>query len=178
MLLNAVVHRDYKHSTDIVIKIFDDRIIFINPGILYGSLKLQDLEKDDYVSSIRNKLLAEAFYLMGDIERYGTGFVRIRKILKDHKQIAFDMEETGDFFQARLTCSELEASRAGEGINEGINRLVSYIRQNSGKRIPEISKDLNVPAKALERWIKSANERNLIEFRGSKKTGGYFLAIE
>jgi ATP-dependent DNA helicase RecG len=53
-----------------VIKIFDDKIIFINPGTIYGSLKLEDLEKYDYVSSIRNKLLAEAFYLMGDIERY------------------------------------------------------------------------------------------------------------
>lgn len=66
-LLNAVVHRDYKHTTDIVIKIFDDNIVFSNPGILFGSLTLKDLEKDDYISSIRNKLLAEAFFLTGDI---------------------------------------------------------------------------------------------------------------
>jgi len=39
------------------------------------------------VSSIRNKLLAEAFYLTGDIEKYGTGFVRIRKMLQDYKNL-------------------------------------------------------------------------------------------
>ena len=110
LLLNAVVHRDYKHSTDIVIKIFDDRIIFINPGTLYGSLNLGDIERDDYVSSIRNKLLAEAFYLMGDIERYGTGFVRIRKMLRDNPEVTYDLKEVGDFFQARLYSQSVRSS--------------------------------------------------------------------
>lgn len=59
LLLNAVVHRDYKNSSDIVIKIFDDRILFTNPGRIYGNLTIEDLKRDDYVSSIRNKLLAE-----------------------------------------------------------------------------------------------------------------------
>jgi len=70
LLLNAVVHRDYKNFSDIIIKIFDNRIIFTNPGRLYGGLSLADLERNDYVSSLRNRLLAEAFYLTGDIERY------------------------------------------------------------------------------------------------------------
>ncbi len=68
LLLNAVVHRDYKSASDVVIKIFDDRIIFTNPGTLYGDLTFKDLERNDYISSIRNKLLAKAFYLTGDIE--------------------------------------------------------------------------------------------------------------
>ncbi|MFH2124046.1 MAG: ATP-binding protein [Pseudomonadota bacterium] len=67
LLLNCIVHRDYKNFSDIVIKIFDNRIVFTNPGRLYGKLRLEDLERDDYVSSIRNRLLAEAFYLTGDI---------------------------------------------------------------------------------------------------------------
>lgn len=85
LLLNAVVHTDYKHSTDVVIKIFDDRIVFSNPGPLFGNLTLKDLGKDDYIFSIRNKLLTEAFYLTGDIEKYGTGFIRIRKKLNELK---------------------------------------------------------------------------------------------
>jgi predicted HTH transcriptional regulator len=55
--------------SDIVIKIFDDRIVFTNPGKLYGKLRIEDLQRNDYVSSIRNRLLAEAFFLMvsGDV---------------------------------------------------------------------------------------------------------------
>jgi hypothetical protein len=102
LLLNAVVHRDYKSPSDIVIKIFDDRIVFTNPGKLYGKLRIEDLQRNDYLSSIRNRLLAEAFFLMGDIERYGTGFVRIREALSSYTEIGFKIEEIGDFFKAEL----------------------------------------------------------------------------
>lgn len=102
LLLNAVVHRDYKSPSDIVIKIFDDRIVLTNPGKLYGKLRIEDLQRNDYVSSIRNRLLAEAFFLTGDIERYGTGFVRIREVLSSYPEIEFRIKEIGDFFKAEL----------------------------------------------------------------------------
>lgn len=102
LLLNAVVHRDYKNASDIVIKIFDDRIVFTNPGRLYGKLRVADLERNDYVSSLRNRLLAEAFYLTGDIERYGTGFVRIREFLQAYPEVTLLIEEIGDFFKVEL----------------------------------------------------------------------------
>jgi len=102
LLLNSVVHRDYKHTSDIVIKIFDDRIDFTNPGRIYGNLTIDDLERDDYVSSIRNKLLAESFYLMGDIEKYGTGFIRIRKLIEDYPGVSYSISETGDFFKVEM----------------------------------------------------------------------------
>lgn len=46
--------------------------------------------------------MAEAFYLTGDIERYGTGFVRIRESLQSYPEITFSIEERGDFFKAEL----------------------------------------------------------------------------
>ncbi|MCD4674973.1 MAG: putative DNA binding domain-containing protein, partial [Desulfobacula sp.] len=114
LLLNAAVQRDYKNTSDIVIKIFDDRIEFINPGTLYGNLTLEDLTRDDYVSSIRNKLLAESFYLMGDIEKYGTGFIRIRKFLEDYPEVTLKINEIGDYFKAVLTYSVSEKIRTGQ----------------------------------------------------------------
>jgi ATP-dependent DNA helicase RecG len=188
-LLNAVVHRDYKHTTDIVIKIFDNKMVFTNPGILYGNLKLADLERNDYVSSIRNKLLAESFYLIGEIERYGTGFVRIRKKLTGYPNVSYQISEMGDFFNVALQFSPNDSEGSNHGLNEGINeglneglnldeglkKLLWFIENNPGKRIPEIEKNLNLPAKTLERWIKIARNNGEIKFEGSKKTGGYYL---
>ena len=102
LLLNCMIHRDYKNFSDIIIKIFDDKIVFTNPGNLYGNLRVEDIKRDDYTSAIRNKLLAEAFYLTGDIERYGTGIVRIRKALLDYPELAFSFEEMGGFFKVDL----------------------------------------------------------------------------
>jgi len=48
-----------------------------NPGRLYGNLTIDDLKSDDYPTlPARNKLIVEAFFLTGDIEKYGTGFHR------------------------------------------------------------------------------------------------------
>ena len=55
-----------------------------------------------YVSSLRHRLLAEAFSLARDIERYGTGFVRVREILQAYPEIALGVEEMGDFFKVEL----------------------------------------------------------------------------
>ncbi len=106
LVLNCIVHRDYKNFSDIIIKVFDDRIVFTNPGRLYGNLTVEDIQRDDYTSSIRNKLLAEAFYLTGDIERYGTGFVRIRKYLREYPEISIHIEEMGDFFKVDLVLTD------------------------------------------------------------------------
>ncbi|MFH1708456.1 MAG: ATP-binding protein [Planctomycetota bacterium] len=60
LLLNAVVHRDYTSPVDIQIKVFDNAIAFFSPGRLYGDLTVEKLDRDDYQSRTRNKLIAEA----------------------------------------------------------------------------------------------------------------------
>jgi ATP-dependent DNA helicase RecG len=35
--------------------------------------------------------------------------------------------------------------------------------------------ELKTPAKTIERWIKQLRDEGEIEYRGSKKTGGYFV---
>ena len=92
-MLNAVIHRNYTDGSDIQIKIFDDHITIYSPGLLYGGLKLEELQLDNYKSRLRNKLVAEAFYLTGNIEQYGSGFIRIRKALKDYPELSFSVQE-------------------------------------------------------------------------------------
>ena len=59
-------------------------------------------------------------------------------------------------------------------LNPGQRAVLDYIRENPGLRVPMISEGTNIPSKSIERHIKVLIERNLIEHRGSKKTGGYY----
>ena len=61
------------------------------------------------------------------------------------------------------------------GINEGIKSLIKYIKENPGKRNKEISENIGEPPKTVERWIKKLRDDSIIEFKGSKKTGGCFI---
>ncbi|NDP22179.1 MAG: ATP-dependent DNA helicase [Paludibacter sp.] len=81
LLVNSLIHRDYQSPTDIQIRIYDNSITFFNPSGLYGNITEKDLDTDTYQASTRNKQIAEAFYLTNDIEKYGSGFIRIRKAI-------------------------------------------------------------------------------------------------
>jgi hypothetical protein len=50
----------------------------------------------------RNKLLAEAFYLRGDIEKFGTGYYRIQTELKNYSEIQFSFELIDGFMRCNL----------------------------------------------------------------------------
>jgi ATP-dependent DNA helicase RecG len=92
-LLNVVVHRDYRDGSDIQIKIFDDQTSVFSPGKFYGGLAVADIQASNYRSRLRNKLVAEAFYLTGNIEKYGSGFIRIRKALRDYPELSLSTQE-------------------------------------------------------------------------------------
>jgi len=85
IVINMVVHRDYRDSSASIIKIFDDRIEFFNPGKLYGGITINDLLSGNYSSKTRNKLIAKAFKEVGLIERYGSGIKRILDIPNSKK---------------------------------------------------------------------------------------------
>jgi ATP-dependent DNA helicase RecG len=92
-LLNAIVHRDYRSPSDVIVKIFDNEIRISNPGALVEGLTVADLARDNYPSRQRNVQIAEAFYLTGDIEKYGTGYLRIRAALIEYPDVHFQFQE-------------------------------------------------------------------------------------
>ena len=65
--------------------------------------------------------------------------------------------------------------RKGEGVSEGVNSIIEYIKQNPGKRAPYIAKASGVPLKTLERWLKKLKAEGKIKYEGSAKTGGYYF---
>ena len=106
LVLNALIHRDYTSPSDVQIKIFDTKISFFNPGNLYGGITLDDLKTDSYSSRTRNKLIAEAFYLTKEIEKYGSGYIRIRKEITQYESMTFNYKEIGNGFLAELAYTE------------------------------------------------------------------------
>src|SRR5690606_36386391 len=83
IVLNMIIHRDYRANSDSVVKIFDDKIEFYNPGKLPDEITIQDLKENNYKSIPRNKAIAEFFKNLGWIEKYGSGIGRIINYFKE-----------------------------------------------------------------------------------------------
>ncbi|MCS6950281.1 MAG: transcriptional regulator, partial [bacterium] len=84
-VLNAVCHRDYLDSAHTQIRWYDDRIVIYNPGALQPPLTVERLFQE-HISKPRNRLIAEAFYNIGWIERWGTGIQRMRSACLENEQ--------------------------------------------------------------------------------------------
>lgn len=75
-ITNAICHRDYRINSSVQIRIFDDRMEIWGCGPLPEPLTVEDL-KNQHESIRRNPLIAEFFFKIGFIERWGTGTQRI-----------------------------------------------------------------------------------------------------
>ena len=83
IVLNMIVHRDYRSTADSIVKIFPDRMEFFNPGTLPADLTVEDLLSNNYKSQPRNKQIADIFKDMGDIEKYGSGIRRVISMFRE-----------------------------------------------------------------------------------------------
>lgn len=59
IVMNMIVHRDYRFASDSIVKIFDHKIEFYNPGRLPEQITEEDLRNNNYKSTPRNKLIAD-----------------------------------------------------------------------------------------------------------------------
>jgi ATP-dependent DNA helicase RecG len=164
-VVNALVHRDYLDSGNIQIRIFDDRLEVWSPGLLPKELSIKSIPT--WSRSIpRNKVLAKLFKAAAVIENWGTGFPRIISACEANKNPGPEfLEKQGAFiiiFKKRS--------------NEGLNSLLKTIQKNPGIKAKDTVVLLNNrPLKTLERQIKELIKKSLIEHRGSRKTGGYYV---
>ena len=63
-------------------------------------------------------------------------------------------------------------------INENEQAILNLLATTPGLNASEISKHINKSLRTTMRYIKVLQDKNLIEFRGAPKTGGYFLKNE
>ena len=185
LVLNALIHRDYLSPVDIQIKVFDNSITFFNPGKLFGDLTVEDLKTNNYQAYARNKLLAEAFYLTGDIEKYGSGFKRIRNELKQYPTMNLEYKEIPNGFLVELNYTKQKTVSnfdAGENVTENVteNRIqliIDVIKQNNQISIDELALKLNVTRRTIIRDIEKLRKQNLLKRVGPDK-GGHWEVVK
>ena len=59
-------------------------------------------------------------------------------------------------------------------VSGGVTELLEFIQINPGLKANELSKHIDTPLRTVQRQIKELKDKNLIEYKGSKKTGGYY----
>ena len=181
IVINMIVHRDYRDSSASIIKIFDDRIEFFNPGILFGGITIELLLSGNYSSKTRNKLVAKVFKEIGLIERCGSGIMRIRRICKEYGIIDPKFEEVFNgfrviLFKEKLKVAEEESHNVTDNVTENVteNRIIVILNEinlNNKISIDQLAKILKVTRRTIIRDLELMKKQNVIKRIGPDKGG-------
>ena len=99
-LINAIAHRDYqRRGAPVIVSIFDDRVEISSPGGLLPGLNIRTLEGHH---ETRNKRICYIFHETKDMEKFGTGIGKMKRLMKEHGLSKPEFKEEGGFFVAKF----------------------------------------------------------------------------
>ena len=176
-IINALSHRDYyEQGATITIEMFDDRVEISNPGGL-----LPIVAKDfGHKSMTRNPLIFGLFTRMHLVERVASGIPRMKEAMKEANLPEPEFHTDGMFTVVfkRKNNSDTDGT-VNDTVNGTVNAneqsVLNLIRKEEGLNATEISKRILKSVRTTKRYLKSLNNKKLIEFKGAPKTGGYYI---
>ncbi len=177
-IINAICHRDYADNTDIQIKIYDDRITIWNPGGLLPGMTIEELYDPNHSSKPRNKLIAQTFYDVGLIERYGSGIQRIMNACKSSNlPMPVFEEKFGGFLVIFRKDAYTEEYLKELGLNERQIKAVMYVREK-GKITNREYQELNtVSNKTAYLDLSNGVNKDVFISEGTGKQVRYVLKV-
>jgi ATP-dependent DNA helicase RecG len=172
-IINAVCHRDYADSGNVVVKIFDDQLEIWNPGNLPLDLTVEDLRKS-HESKPRNKLIARAFFLIKYIEQFGTGTGRMISDCREAEVPEPEFESRTTSFRTIFRLSVAPSERYGRmGLNEQQLRVMQHISKGGQIRLSDLVEVFTLPKRTLQRALQELTKKRLLIKHGTGKSTRY-----
>lgn len=201
-VVNALYHRDYMEREPVEITIEPTHVDILSYAGPDRSISAEAIKAAKKLKArrYRNRRLGDFLKELGLTEGRATGIPTIQKALKDNGSASAAIETDVDrtYFLMTIPCREgfegiddtindtindkkEKIKGKNENINENINEkelsLFVLIAQSPNIKRKELLKVPSISRPTMDRILKSlsSDPLNLIEYHGSKKTGGYVL---
>ncbi len=197
---NAIIHKFYPASVPIQIRIEEDAM-YISNDCVFPTGWTKETLMERHRSMPYNPDIANTFFRAGYVETWGRGIQKICEAC--HALGASDPEYTihPQDIMIKFTAVAGHASSKSDNITDlktvknkqskhrhidqsilstlSINQQVVYktISENPGLRIPTLSEISGLKKNAVEAAIRILKNKQLVEFKGSNRQGGYFIRL-
>lgn len=160
-IINVLCHRDYASAAHSQIRLYDNQLEIWNPGALPPSLT-PELLLSEHDSIPRNRKIAEAFFHMGLIERWGSGTIRIASELQSsgHPIPKFEsaMERFNVVFYKQIPKMEF----AVEGLSKRQLLAMEYIRKHGSISNAEFQEISGMSRRTCLRELNDLKSNNIL----------------
>ena len=176
-LNNAIAHRDYRRTSEIVIKQYPQRLIIINAGGFPNGVTVENLLT--VPSTPRNRLLADVLSRTGIVERSGQGVDKIFLNTLSEGKSAPDYSNS-DLFKVELSLSAAIENKPFAVFIASIQESLSEEGGLSVQEVVTLSQILRKVDRSLldKNVIKKLESRGLVEKRGKTSAMHYILSRE
>ena len=171
IVANILIHREYANAFPTSFVIYKDRVVCKNANKPY---QWGELKPGNFEPFPKNPHIAQIFTQMGRSEELGTGINNVYRYNKIYSNVENNEFIEEDIFVTTIPL-EILNDELNDELNDGQKKVYLYIKKYSGKMAKHISSELNIPFGTVDRHIRVLLKLELIERRGSKKTGGYYV---
>lgn len=162
LVMNCIIHRDYRW-THTQIRIFPDYIEFFNAGWLPSDISIDEFLKWERMSYIRNKQIVELFKDMWEIEKFGSGIRRNKKLIeKEWWKVEIKTDQYS--FMIRVYSNKIShvdvTKNVTENVTENVTKksrldiIIDFINQDKFISTEKIAKSIWVDKRTILRDIK------------------------
>ena len=181
VVMNALIHNDYTDEVPPKFEIFADHIeITSSGGLPIG------LTQDEFFSGVskpRNKELMRIFCDVDFGESLGSGMASVMKTYSptNFTFLPHFVRFSVEYINHAILSMDSKTSESGPlnaesgRINETESLLLELINRHKGVNRTSLIALAHISERTANRWLSSLTQKHLIERRGSKKTGGYWL---
>lgn len=175
-VINAFCHRDYTSQLAVQVDIFPEKIEIFNPGRFPREVTPEQLLQDDSFpfSKSPNPLIAQTLYRSKDIESYGTGIQRIKKLCEEaNVNFEYDANENGTiirFWRPNWFAAREENAREKQTRPLDTNQVALEIAQSSGKvDVHTLAKETNTGRATASKVLNQLAQKGQLKWCGSSK---------
>jgi len=170
-LTNAICHRDYNSSSNVQVRILDDRIEVWNPGNLPEGWTVDTLKRK-HESKPKNPLIAKLFFMIKKIEQWGTGTNEMIWETVKHglPEPVFEDTKTSIIVTFRKFIFDEEILKE---LNERQKKAIEYLKTKHKITTQEYVDLTKTSIATTKRDLGDLKKKKIVKFVGSPKTGYY-----
>ncbi len=184
LLMNAICHRTYEANGPIQFYQYDDRIEILNPGGLYGRVS-----EDNFplVNDYRNPIVAEGMKVLGFVNRFSRGVLRVKEELKENGngEPKFNLSLKTAFMVIESISEEGLKFPRQDDKSDGRNKeemiqvlILSSIKENPKVTMRSISVQHNLSIKVTRKILNKLRKGKIIKRVGPNRGGQWKLCDE
>ena len=174
-IVNAICHRDYESPGNVQVRVFDDRLEVWNPGQLPTGWTVERL-KQKHESIPKNSLIADQFFLIKFIEKWGTETNDIIRECLDWGLPEPIFEFTGMSLVVTLRGCVLTEELDKLGLNERQKEIITYLKKHKEITRTEYQKIFNISERTANRELSKLVDLGIILKKGLGVKTYYTLA--